>query len=622
MMFKKVEELNEYKNNEISLIDLKNKMSNRLIIGAFFITFFELILLISYEDINYKIYFIGIYLICYFLGLFTLFKENNISYKAKRYILLIIFYLLGSVSFIASNGLSSVMMFTFGIIISLIYLDNKKNIYYILLVICTLSLLSIILSPKIDLFVFTSPLIKRYSWLLKSIFIGFYIFTLYSSVKLLLLYTKGSIKELEKVALYDSLTKLPNKLQFKKNLNKIINDHHVKTFGVLYIDIDNFKKINDVFGRFTGDRILSIIAKRLKSLEFKEDLFARISGDEFILLIKNKIHKKISQETIEKLRRTIEEPIIINTISYEIKASYGYSLYPKDGISAEVLIQKSEIAMRKAKMSEKYHFKQYDDQMKASINLFHKIENELERNIEKGKIQLVYQPQVNTFSEEIVGFEVLSRFRSGTLGIVSPDIFIPILEESGLIVKYGEMLIEQAVKQLKKFEKVSNKKYKMAINISAIQLNQPEFIRFLKKILEKYQMNSNSIELEITESLLIKNRVETNKILKEIRSIGVNISLDDFGTGYSSLSYLMDLELDQLKIDKSFIDQLENDSTKENILESIIKMAHVLSFEVIAEGVENKNQLDIIRSKNCNYVQGYYFYRPLTSFEIMNLIEE
>ena len=415
---------------------------------------------------------------------------------------------------------------------------------------------------------------------------------------------------------------MPNKLQFKKNLNQIINDPDVKSFGVLYIDIDNFKKINDVFGRFTGDCILIIIAKRLKALEFNEDLFARISGDEFILLIKNKIYKQISQENIEKLRRAIEKPIIIDSISYEIKASYGYSLYPKDGISAEVLIQKSEIAMRKAKLSENAYFKKYNDQMKASINLFHRMENELEENIRNKKIQLVYQPQVDAVTEEIIGFEALSRFNSGRLGVVTPDIFIPILEESGLIIKYGDILIEEAVKKLKEFEKISHKKYKMAVNISSIQLNQPNFIDFLKEILNKHNLRSNCLELEITESLLIKNRIETNKILREIRSMGISISLDDFGTGYSSLSYLMDLQLDQLKIDKSFINQLENDSTKENLLESIIKMAHVLSFEVVAEGVENKNQLEIIRSKNCNYIQGYYYYRPLSSLEIIKIIEE
>ena len=183
-------------------------------------------------------------------------------------------------------------------------------------------------------------------------------------------------------------------------------------------------------------------------------------------------------------------------------------------------------------------------------------------------------------------------------------------------------MIEKAVKELKVFENSGRRDYKMAINISAMQLNQPNFIPFLKFILEKYNVKHKSLELEITESLLIKNRKETNTILKEIRSIGINISLDDFGTGYSSLSYLMDLELDQLKIDKSFINQLENDSTKENILESIINMAHVLSFEVVAEGVENKNQLEIIRRKKCNFVQGYYYYKPLSSKEIIKVLEE
>jgi EAL domain-containing protein (putative c-di-GMP-specific phosphodiesterase class I) len=196
------------------------------------------------------------------------------------------------------------------------------------------------------------------------------------------------------------------------------------------------------------------------------------------------------------------------------------------------------------------------------------------------------------------------------------------LEENGLIVKYGELMIEKAVKELKVFEKVGCRNFKMAINISALQLNQPNFITFLKFILKKYDIKHRNLELEITESLLIKNRKETNALLKEIRNIGINISLDDFGTGYSSLSYLMDLELDQLKIDKSFINQLENDSTKENILESIINMAHVLSFDVVAEGVENKNQLEIIQSKKCNYVQGYYYYKPLTSKEIIKILEE
>lgn len=621
-MFNRVEAFNNDGYNGISLDDLREKMSNRLLIGAFIITFIELLLFISVESVDYKTHLIIVYVLIYSLGLFSLVRESRLSNEDKGKILLVFFYLLGSVTYIVSSGISSIMMFTFGLIISLIYFKKKSNLIYILLVCMTLLMLGILFNPKLDLFIMRSDILSKFAWLMKSLYISSYLFTLYAAIILLLTYTMTAIRELEKVALFDTLTNLPNKLQFKKSLNKIINDSKVESFGVLYIDLDNFKKINDVFGRFTGDRILNIVAKRLKALEYKEDLFARISGDEFILLIKNKIHKKISHKNIEKLRQSIEKPIVIDGISYEIKASYGYSLYPKDGLSAEVLIQKSEIAMRKAKISESDDFKQYTDQMKASINLFHKIENELENNLKEGIIKLVYQPQIDVETEEIVGFEVLSRFSSGRLGIISPEIFIPILEESGLIVKYGELLIIEAVKNLKKFESVSNKNYKMAINISAIQLNQPNFIEFLKSVLEKYNVKYKSLELEITESLLIKNRVETNEILKKIREIGINISLDDFGTGYSSLSYLMDLELDQLKIDKSFINQLENDSTKENILESIIKMAHVLSFEVVAEGVENKNQLDIIRSKKCNYVQGYYYYKPLSSDQIIKLLEE
>ncbi|HKL41460.1 MAG TPA: bifunctional diguanylate cyclase/phosphodiesterase [Clostridia bacterium] len=621
-MFKTVEAFNNHGYNGISLNDLREKMSNRLLIGGFLITFIELLLFISMESVDYKTNLIIVYVIIYSMGAFSLFRESSISSNDKGKILLIFFYLLGSVTYIVSSGISSIMMFTFGLIISLIYFKKRSNLYYIMLVCISLLLLGILFTPKLDLFIMRSDILSEFAWIMKSLYISSYLFTLYAAIILLLTYTMTAIRELEKVALFDTLTNLPNKLQFKKSLNRIINDSKVESFGVLYIDLDNFKKINDVFGRFTGDRILNIVAKRLKRLEYKEDLFARISGDEFILLIKNKIHKKISHENIEKLRQSIEKPIVIDGISYEIKASYGYSLYPKDGLSAEVLIQKSEIAMRKAKISESDDFKQYTDQMKASINLFHKIENELEKNLNEGIIKLVYQPQVDVETEEIVGFEVLSRFSSASLGIISPEIFIPILEESGLIVKYGELLIEEAVKKLKVFEKISNRHYKMAINISAMQLNQPNFLVFLKSILEKYHVNYKSLELEITESLLIKNRVETNEILKKIREIGINISLDDFGTGYSSLSYLMDLELDQLKIDKSFINQLENDSTKENILESIIKMAHVLSFEVVAEGVENENQLEIIRSKKCNYVQGYYYYRPLSSDKIIEILED
>ena len=621
-MFKKVDAFSKKENTGITLIDLREKMSNRLLIGAIFITFMELLLFVGIKDVDYKIPIMTIYILIYSIGLFSIIKEDYVSYESKGKIFLLIFYLLGSLTLSLSGGLSSMMMFTFGMITCLLYFKKKINLYYILLVLITLLALGMSINPSFDLFIITIDFFGDFTWLINSIFFSMYLFTLFASIYLLIKYTKTSVKELEKVALYDSLTNLPNKLQFKKNLNKIINDSSVESFGVLYIDLDNFKKINDVFGRFTGDRILNIIANRLKDLEYKEDLFARISGDEFILLIKNKVHKEISQDNIQRLRTSIERPITIDGISYEVKASYGYSLYPKDGLTAETLIQKSEIAMRKAKISESDHFKQYNNQMKASINLFHKIENELERNIKEGKVELVYQPQIDVKTEEIVGFEVLSRFSSGTLGIISPEIFIPLLEENGLIVKYGKLMIEKAVKELKVFENSGRRDYKMAINISAMQLNQPNFIPFLKFILEKYNVKHKSLELEITESLLIKNRKETNTILKEIRSIGINISLDDFGTGYSSLSYLMDLELDQLKIDKSFINQLENDSTKENILESIINMAHVLSFEVVAEGVENKNQLEIIRSKKCNFVQGYYYYKPLSSIEIIKVLEE
>jgi len=301
-MFKKIESFDRKVNIGITLVDIREKMSNRLLIGAFLITFMELLLFIGVKNVNYKVPIILIYVLIYSLGLFSLIKEEKILHETKGKIFLVIFFLLGSVTFSQFGGLSSIMMFTFGIITCLLYFNNKVSTYYILAVMLTLFVLGMRLNLSFDISLVTTDIFGVFSWLIKSIFIGIYLFSIFSAIYLLIKYTKTSNKELEKVALYDSLTNLPNKLQFKKSLNRIINDSSVESFGVLYIDLDNFKKINDIFGRFTGDRILYTIAKRLKALEYKEDLFARISGDEFILLIKNKIHKKISQENIEKLR--------------------------------------------------------------------------------------------------------------------------------------------------------------------------------------------------------------------------------------------------------------------------------------------------------------------------------
>lgn len=598
------------------------RVVNALLVVALLITIPDIIVNIFFNIsiVGYSI--LGLYLIVYsFMGL-TIFYRKRISYAFKGYMLMVVFLILGLLSIVTYGGVSTGIMFIFGGISAAMFLDFKKNITYIFAATLFVFLLGryFYFPMVVPDYVNVAESEALLFWITRSFYIGVYLFTLYYFIYLLRYYTNASISRLESVAYYDSLTLLPNKHKLKEDIDKIIEDPEVKSFGLLYIDVDNFKRINDVFGRKTGDKILSIVAKRLKNLEFKEDSFARITGDEFVLLIQNEIHKRISQNNIQKLRYSIEKPIVIDNVAYEITASYGYSMYPDDGNHANILIQKSEIAMREAKKSRHHHFIQYRSRMSESINFQHRLEFLLEELIHDNDLLLAFQPQIDISTNRISGFEVLSRFKHPDIGFISPNVFIPILEESGLIVTYGYLLIEKAIQSLILFENAGLKSFTMAINISSIQLNQPDFVKRIDQLLQNYPIDPRQIEFEITESTFIKNRDETNMILRKIRNLGVNISLDDFGTGYSSLSYLMELEIDQLKIDKSFINDIEKDITKQNILESIVKMAHVLSLQVVAEGVENKKQLDIVERNGCNYVQGYYFYKPMPLKDVKDLL--
>lgn len=291
------------------------------------------------------------------------------------------------------------------------------------------------------------------------------------------------------------------------------------------------------------------------------------------------------------------------------------------GHTIHELMDCAQIALHYSKVRKEQAYLCFEEKMFKEITDRHLMENELRTYIKNGNMHVVYQPQVDAMSNEIVGFEALARWKSERFGIVSPVVFIPILEESGLIVPFGVAVFETAIKALLEFNKQSDRELKMSINASSIEFEQPDFIEKIEQVMAGYDIKPHRIEIEVTEGAMIQSFDRVNRKLKKLQELGFDIALDDFGTGYSSLSYIVELALNTLKIDKAFIDTVETDERKRHLLNTITTMAHDLNLKVVAEGVETIEQLNIIRSTGCQVVQGYYYFKPMNKEDVLKQLQ-
>lgn len=404
---------------------------------------------------------------------------------------------------------------------------------------------------------------------------------------------------------HDDLTNLPNRACFYSQAKQLLIQakHKNEMAAVLFFDIDKFKGINDSFGHEVGDYVLQAVTERLKDNISSSNIISRIGGDEFIIFLSNIKGMEDAEDTTRKIIQSIREPFFINDKQIFVTSSIGISLYPYHGIDVETLINNADIAMYRVKKEMKNSFKFYTSDMRNRVSI-----DMLRSAMENNELQLYYQPKVNLDIEAIEGMETLLRWQNPKYGMISPMEFIPLAEETRLIIPMGKWVLQRACVQNKKWQDAGYPFMRVAVNISSIQFMQPDFIPMVKEILEKTKLDGTYLELEITESVALTKEEEVIDKLLILKNMGIHISIDDFGTGYSSLSYLERLPVDSLKIDREFIKNIGNDST---IVKMIIGMAQSLELSVVAEGVETSSQLEYLKKFGCKSMQGYLFSKPL-----------
>lgn len=416
---------------------------------------------------------------------------------------------------------------------------------------------------------------------------------------------------------YDQNTNLPDRNMFQHILAQEQENAKRKQFqlGVLYIDIDHFKVINDSFGYIKGNQLLGQVAERLKALLRGNDLIASLGGNRFVVLLTGLAHPEDATIVTLKLMQALESGFCIDHHEVVMTISTGIAIFPGDGDNSEALLQSAEQSMYsvKADGGNNYQFFKASTQSSAINRL--NMESEMRRAIERGEFILHYQPQINATSGHVVGMEALIRWRHPERGMIPPYHFISIAEETGMIVPIGEWVMYEACRQNKAWYDTGLGELKVAVNLSARQFSDRNLLDKVRHVLKQSGLNPAFLELEITESVIMKDIETTIALLEEIASMGLSLAIDDFGTGYSSLSYLKRFPIDKLKIDKSFIDDVISSEDDGKIVEAIIGLSHNLKLNVICEGVEDAEQFTWLQERQCNEIQGYYFSKPLPADE-------
>jgi diguanylate cyclase (GGDEF)-like protein/PAS domain S-box-containing protein len=432
---------------------------------------------------------------------------------------------------------------------------------------------------------------------------------------------KNHESELSYLAHYDHLTKLPNRLSIQEQLDDMISNakRYQFEFAVIFFDLDKFKNVNDIQGHIAGDKVLVEVANRLQENIRRSDVVARFGGDEFVLLLNNIVNPKQVVDLVQKLQQCINEVIIDDSNEYFVGSSAGVAMYPQDGKEANDLIRKADLAMYKAKSagrgSYEFYSAQHDDNIKRQIMLG----SELHYAIERDELTLLFQP-IFDIHDKICGAEALVRWKHDELGRVSPDEFIPISEENGLIVPIGLWVLEESCKVLKSWHAMGFEHLVMSVNVSYRQINSDDMVAELARVLSTYQLEGKSIILELTERVFADDLDLVQSNIKQFAEYGVNTAIDDFGVGYSSLSYLKKTDFSSIKIDRSFIKDIETNSASRNLCAAIASMAASLGLSVTAEGVELQAHLDILKRMNINKYQGFLMSKPISEAEFASLL--
>jgi diguanylate cyclase (GGDEF)-like protein/PAS domain S-box-containing protein len=432
---------------------------------------------------------------------------------------------------------------------------------------------------------------------------------------------KASEKKIRFLSNFDQLTQLPNFELLKDRAEVAIAtaQREGHSLALMYIDLDRFKIVNDSLGIKVGDQLLQIVSERIVQHIHKDDTLSRQGGDEFILMLPNS-DTDGAAFVARKLLKIISQPFIINGESITITASIGVAMYADDGESFEKLVQASDAALFQSKKHGRNEFRFFTYKMHEQANETLKVENELRRAIDIGELVLYYQPQVEAVSGKLIGLEALVRWNHPVKGLVSPGLFIPIAEETDLIIDLGNWVLRTAINQQIHWQEKGIDIVPVAVNLSVVQCRQQSLYEDVTSLVRESKMDPAMLELEITEGIAMDSSEYIVEMLQRFHDLGVKLSIDDFGTGYSSLSYLKKFKVDKLKIDQSFVRDLVDDKDDETIVTAIIEMSKALGFKTIAEGVETKDQLDFLCAKECDEIQGYYFSKPLPADEVTAIL--
>ena len=443
--------------------------------------------------------------------------------------------------------------------------------------------------------------------------------------------------EIHSLAFYDRLTGLPNRLLFSQELDAIIASTRIEQqqFAILFLDLDRFKRINDTLGHSTGDELLKAVAARLQGclraadrvVHANQDCWdnvrlARLGGDEFVIVLRDVGSEDAAGSAAARVIESLAQPFHCDGHQFVITPSIGIAIYPQDGNSNDELLMNADAAMYTAKAAGRNTYRSFSGTMR--VRSLHRLamENELREAIDNEHFQLYYQPKVDLSSWTIVGAEALLRWNHAERGWISPADFIPIAEETGLILPLGRWVLQTACRQLGEWRHSPLNRLNVSVNISSQQMYSDDLVAIVKNAVANAGIRPNSLDLEITESLLMRDVEASIEAFNTLKDFGVTLSVDDFGTGYSSLSYLKRFPIDTLKIDRSFVRDLHRDADDAAICAAILAMAHQLDLEVVAEGVELDEQLDFLRLHNCRQIQGYLFSKPIPAAEFEALVLE
>jgi diguanylate cyclase (GGDEF)-like protein len=428
--------------------------------------------------------------------------------------------------------------------------------------------------------------------------------------------------QLEHAATHDSLTGLPNRLLLTDRLAQATaqSERYSRGFAVLVIDLDRFKSINDSLGHIAGDEMLTEVARRLRAVLRKADTLARLGGDEFVLVLNEIAAARDAESVASKLLASLAVPVVLSGIEVQISASIGISLFPQDGVDAESLLKHADAAMYHAKKNGRNAFQFFAPVMNVFARERLELESGLRRALAQSEFELHYQPKVDVGTGRIESAEALIRWRHPKRGLTAPSGFIPIAEETGLIVPIGEWVLREACRQARAWQTGGLRPLRIAVNLSPQQFKQKSLIATVKNALEAARLDPGYLELELTESAVMHDAESSIQVLRQLSTLGVRISVDDFGTGYSSLSYLRRLPLDKLKIDRSFIREVVASRDDAEIVRAIISLAHSLHLKVIAEGVETAEQLSFLRGLGCDQYQGFHCSPPVPVGEFERIL--